>query len=148
MPAVQHQQRPVTVHSRSDSLQSLPDKRSPSAYNPALMANSAITASQAPAPNAPPAKKSKGKRNADPVDTNKLLEQTMARLERETAGDKEQEAEIGRFYHSSLDYYAELVAKLLGAQEGDSDSDSDIHPTMDVAVIQKSLFTALEYHLK
>lgn len=40
-------------------------------------------------------KNKKGKKNADPVDQRKLLEQTMARLERDMAGDKEQELEIG-----------------------------------------------------
>jgi hypothetical protein len=44
---------------------------------------------------APVAKKGKGKKNVDPADTNKLLEQTVARLERDVAGDREQEIEIG-----------------------------------------------------
>jgi hypothetical protein len=51
---------------------------------------------------APPAtgatgKKAKGKKNPDPVDTNKLVEQHLARLERDLAGDREQEAEIGMY---------------------------------------------------
>jgi hypothetical protein len=41
-------------------------------------------------------KKTKSKKNPEPVDTNKLLEQTMARLERDAAGDREQELEIGK----------------------------------------------------
>lgn len=48
------------------------------------------------APVTPVAKKGKGKKNADPVDNQKLLEQTMARLERSAAGDREQEVEIGK----------------------------------------------------
>jgi hypothetical protein len=59
------------------------------------MSNTTPNGPQAAAPTAPPPKKGKGKKNADPVDTNKLLEQTMARLEKDMAGDKEQEAEIG-----------------------------------------------------
>jgi hypothetical protein len=39
-------------------------------------------------------KKTKSKK-PDAVDTNKLVEQTMARLERDMAGNHEQEAEIG-----------------------------------------------------
>lgn len=42
-------------------------------------------------------KKVKGKKNPDPVDTNKLVEQHLARLERDLAGDREQEAEIGMY---------------------------------------------------
>jgi hypothetical protein len=41
-------------------------------------------------------KKTKNKK-PDAVDTNKLVEQTMARLERDMQGDREQEAEIGTF---------------------------------------------------
>lgn len=55
--------------------------------------NAPLAASPAVAPL--PAKKGKAKKSTDPVDTTKLLEQTMARLERETAGDREQEADIG-----------------------------------------------------
>jgi hypothetical protein len=61
------------------------------------MANSSTNTSHVATPAAQPAKKGKGKKNADPVDTNKLLEQTMARLERDMAGDREQEAEIGAY---------------------------------------------------
>jgi hypothetical protein len=59
------------------------------------MANTTTNGPQAAAPAPPAARKGKGKKNTDPVDTNKLLEQTMARLERDVAGDKEQEADIG-----------------------------------------------------
>jgi hypothetical protein len=48
-----------------------------------------------PAP--PLAKKGKGKKNAEPVDTTKLLEETISKLERETAGGREQETEIGGY---------------------------------------------------
>ncbi|KAE9966028.1 hypothetical protein BLS_003624 [Venturia inaequalis] len=60
------------------------------------MANTSNNGAQPAAPLPPAARKGKGKKNTDPVDTNKLLEQTMARLERDVAGDKEQEAEIER----------------------------------------------------
>jgi hypothetical protein len=60
------------------------------------MANSSNNTSHVATPAAQVPKKGKGKKVADPVDTNKLLEQTVARLERDAAGDREQEAEIGR----------------------------------------------------
>src|ERR1700712_56097 len=97
MPAVQHQQRPTTIHSRRDSTQSHQDSGSSSTSLPVNMANTSTNGAQAAAPAPPAARKGKGKKNTDPVDTNKLLEQTMARLERDVAGDKEQEAEIGSY---------------------------------------------------
>lgn len=42
-------------------------------------------------------KKNKNKKMPDPVDTNKLLEQTMQRLEQDAAGNREQEQEIGAY---------------------------------------------------
>jgi len=96
MPAVQHQQRPVSVHLPFESHQSLQDKRSLTSQT-VHMANTTTNGVQAAAPALPAARKGKGKKNTDPVDTNKLLEQTMARLERDVAGDKEQEAEIGTY---------------------------------------------------
>ncbi|KAF2405120.1 hypothetical protein EJ06DRAFT_525670 [Trichodelitschia bisporula] len=58
------------------------------------MAPTAATAGANPTTAA--AKRGKGKKAAEPVDTNKLLEQTVARLERDAAGDREQDAEIER----------------------------------------------------
>jgi hypothetical protein len=99
MPAVQHQQHPKTIDSRRDSSQSQShqDSSVQSTHSPSKMANTSNNGAQAAAPAPPATRKGKGKKNTDPVDTNKLLEQTMARLERDVAGDKEQEAEIGAY---------------------------------------------------
>jgi hypothetical protein len=96
MPTVQNQQRPHTVPSYSRSAQFAPEDSDTLASHTATMANSSNNTSHAATPAALPPKKGKGKKTADPVDTNKLLEQTVARLERDAAGDREQEAEIGR----------------------------------------------------
>lgn len=53
--------------------------------------------SSAPPPAGPSTVKKGKNKKTDPVDTNKLVEQTMARLERDMAGDREQEAEIGTY---------------------------------------------------
>jgi hypothetical protein len=61
-------------------------------------APSARSASASNPPAAAPAtaKKGKGKKAAaDPADTSKLVEQTIAQLEKSRAGDREQELEIG-----------------------------------------------------
>lgn len=50
----------------------------------------------APAAPAPVPKKGKGKKSADPVNTSKQIEDTIAQLEKSKAGDREQEAEIER----------------------------------------------------
>jgi hypothetical protein len=42
------------------------------------------------------AKKSKGKKAADPNETSKLLAAKISQLEQDAAGEKDQEAEIGR----------------------------------------------------
>jgi hypothetical protein len=97
MSAVQHQHHQTTFHSRRDSSQSHQDSGDTLICPPANMANTSNNGAQAAAPAPPAARKGKGKKNTDPVDTNKLLEQTMARLERDVAGDKEQEAEIGAY---------------------------------------------------
>lgn len=41
------------------------------------------------------AKKAKGKRQADPSETSKLLAAKISQLEQDAAGEKDQEAEIG-----------------------------------------------------
>lgn len=41
-------------------------------------------------------KRGKAKKAADPVNTTKQIEETIAQLERNRAGDKEQDIEIGR----------------------------------------------------
>ena len=50
------------------------------------------------APAAPATKKGKGKKAADPNETGKLLAAKINQLELDAAGDKEQEAEIGRYF--------------------------------------------------
>lgn len=45
---------------------------------------------------APVSKKSKSKKNADPVDSKKAIEDTIRQLEQSRAGDREQELEIER----------------------------------------------------
>lgn len=72
------------------------------------MANTSNNGAQPAAPLPPAARKGKGKKNTDPVDTNKLLEQTMARLERDVAGDKEQEAEIGAYSGGAIGWWTAL----------------------------------------
>jgi hypothetical protein len=68
--------------------QSGPSVRSASASNP-------------PAAAATASKKGKGKKAAaDPADTSKLVEQTIAQLEKSRAGDREQELEIGMSGHA------------------------------------------------
>lgn len=42
-------------------------------------------------------KRAKGRKAADPVNTSKAIEDTIAQLERSRQGDKEQELEIGMF---------------------------------------------------
>lgn len=49
------------------------------------------------APPPPVAKKGKGKKAVDPSETGKLLAAKINQLELDAAGDKEQEAEIGRY---------------------------------------------------
>jgi hypothetical protein len=50
----------------------------------------------APAQHAPaPAKKTKGKKAADPTEQQKQIQAKIAQLEQDAAGDKEQELEIG-----------------------------------------------------
>lgn len=88
MSSVANPERPVTANSRANSSSNM-DSRNASANGQAQSA--AGNAAHPPAG----AKKGKGKKNADPVDTNKLVEQHLARLERDLAGDREQEAEIG-----------------------------------------------------
>jgi len=70
--------------------------------NPTSIASAQAQNAQGNPVHPPPAagaagKKVKGKKNPDPVDTNKLVEQHLARLERDLAGDREQEAEIGMY---------------------------------------------------
>src|SRR5215469_14268924 len=88
MPSVANPDRPVTVNP------STMENRNPTSTASALPQNA-----QGNPVHAPPAtgKKAKGKKNPDPVDTNKLVEQHLARLERDLAGDREQEAEIGMY---------------------------------------------------
>ena len=50
------------------------------------------------APPPPMSKKGKGKKAADPNETGKLLAAKINQLELDAAGDKEQEAEIGRWF--------------------------------------------------
>lgn len=61
--------------------------------------------SSAPPPAGPSTVKKGKNKKTDPVDTNKLVEQTMARLERDMAGDREQEAEIGMSQHNTLELF-------------------------------------------
>ncbi len=73
--------------------QGAPSARSASASNP-----------PAAAPAASSNKKAKGKKAAaDPADTSKLVEQTIAQLEKSKAGDREQELEIGMPGHGIAD---------------------------------------------
>lgn len=98
MSAVQHQHQTTSIHTRRDSTQSHHEEgHTETSYSPAKMANTSNNGAQPATPAPPAARKGKGKKNNDPVDTNKLLEQTMARLERDVAGDKEQEADIGAY---------------------------------------------------
>jgi len=50
---------------------------------------------QPPPAAAPLAKRTKGKKGADPINTSKQIEDTIAQLERSQAVDKDQEIEIG-----------------------------------------------------
>jgi len=89
MPSVANPDRPVTVNS------STMENRNPTSTASAQPQNAqGDTVHQFPAAGAA-GKKAKAKKNPDPVDTNKLVEQHLARLERDLAGDREQEAEIG-----------------------------------------------------
>lgn len=96
--AHERQHQTTSIHTRRDSTQSHQDSgHTETSSSPVKMANTSNNGAQPAAPAPPAARKGKGKKNTDPVDTNKLLEQTMARLERDVAGDKEQEAEIGAY---------------------------------------------------
>lgn len=88
MSSVANPDRPVTANSRAN-LPSNMDSRNASSNSQGQ--NTTGNAAHPPAA----MKKGKGKKSADPVDTNKLVEQHLARLERDLAGDREQEAEIG-----------------------------------------------------
>jgi hypothetical protein len=59
------------------------------------MANSTNNTPNAVAPAAPPAKKGKAKKTVDPADTAKLVAESLKRLEKTAAGDREEEEEIG-----------------------------------------------------
>lgn len=63
------------------------------------------------------AKKGKGKKNTDPVDASKQIAAKIAQLEQDAAGEKDQEIEIGKFYHrichSSMTCLAQLGDILL-----------------------------------
>jgi hypothetical protein len=85
MPSVAYQQQPVSVSGRPPSIKDM-DSRTSSASN----------ANAHPPPGPAAGKKGKAKKNPDPMDTKKILEQTMARLERDAAGNREEEIEIGR----------------------------------------------------
>lgn len=50
-------------------------------------------------PTAPSAKRAKGKKGPDPINTSKQIEDTIALLERSQAVDKDQEIEIGGCKH-------------------------------------------------
>jgi hypothetical protein len=51
-------------------------------------------------------KKGKGKKASDPNETSKLLAAKISQLEQDAAGEKDQEAEIGRFTPIPGIYYA------------------------------------------
>ncbi len=61
----------------------------------ASVAESTSSAGLPPPAPAPVPKKGKGKKGADPVNTSKAIEDTIAQLERSKAGEKDQEIEIG-----------------------------------------------------
>jgi hypothetical protein len=97
MPAVAHRQQPVIVTNSTTIPTSMVDSRSSTTIQPAQTASAVANASHASSTPAPVAasKKAKAKKQPDPVDTNKLLEQTITQLERNIAGNREQELEIG-----------------------------------------------------
>lgn len=90
MPSVANPDRPVTVNTRPIPPPTM-ENRNITSNGTAQTQNATGNAAHS----APAAKKGKAKKSADPVDTNKLVEQHLARLERDLAGDREQEAEIG-----------------------------------------------------
>lgn len=53
-----------------------------------------------PAPIATSNKKSRPRKGADPINTSKQIEDTIAQLERNRAGEKDQELEIGEYRHT------------------------------------------------
>lgn len=70
-------------------------------------------------PQLPNAKKTKGKKAADPNETGKLLAAKINQLELDAAGDKEQELEIGRllFIHTfpeSITHYGGIFFQICG----------------------------------
>jgi hypothetical protein len=95
MPSVTNPDRPVTVNP------STMENRNPTSTASAQPQNAQGNPVHPSLAVAAAGKKVKGKKNPDPVDTNKLVEQHLARLERDLAGDREQEAEIG-MYHSHV----------------------------------------------
>ena len=98
MPSVANPDRPVTVNS---STMETRNPTSAASAHPQNAQGHAATAGAA-------GKKAKGKKNPDPVDTNKLVEQHLARLERDVAGDKEQDAEIGMHCSRALPWFCVL----------------------------------------
>jgi len=104
MSSVANPDRPVTVNTRANPPSTM-DNRNISSSGSAQSQNSPGTTTL-PAPvTAQVAKKGKGKKSTDPVDTNKLVEQHLARLERDAAGDREQEAEIGVYFNIPVPMY-------------------------------------------
>jgi hypothetical protein len=91
MPSVVNPDRPFTVNP------STMENRNPTSTASAQPQNVQGNPVHPPPVTGAAGKKAKGKKNPDPVDTNKLVEQHLARLERDLAGDREQEAEIGMF---------------------------------------------------
>ena len=62
-----------------------------------------------PAPLAASNKKSRPRKGADPINTSKQIEDTIAQLERNRAGEKDQELEIGEWQYVSVAAEAECV---------------------------------------
>lgn len=65
-----------------------------------------------PLPSLQSQKRAKGKKAADPVNTTKAIEDTIAQLERNRAGDKEQELEIDREVKRANRDLSHLLSKL------------------------------------
>jgi len=65
-----------------------------------------------PATTAPPGKKSKAKKSADPVNTYQAIQDTMKQLEQSKAGDREQEIEIEREVRKANRELSNLLSSL------------------------------------
>lgn len=84
----------------------------PSVPNGDLNTRSSVADLPSPATTAPPGKKSKTKKSADPVNTYQAIQDTMKQLEQSKAGDREQEIEIEREVRKANRELSNLLSSL------------------------------------